>query len=216
MIKEYIISVYEEPPSVEGDPYIREYNSNDIEVGYNLTDSSQNYSLETREKMGRYNRGRKLSEEERKKRGDINRGKKLSEETRRKISENHADVSGEKNPMWGRHRTEEVKEKLREAHLGKVHSDEVRKKISEKHKGRVPWNKGKKFTEEQKKNMKKPNCANRKGVICIETGEHYESLEQASKSTGISPSSISRVCKGLGRTAGGYRWKWDVDPAIYV
>ena len=196
--------------------YIREYNSNNTEVGYNLTDSSQNYSLETREKMGRHNRGRKLSEEQKKRLMDINKGKKLSEETRRKISENHADVSGEKNPMWGKHRSEEVKEKLREANLGKVCSDEVREKISEKHKGRVPWNKGKKFTEEQKKNMKKLKGANRKGVICTETEIHYESLECASKSTGIHPQSISYACKGLRETAGGYHWRWEVDPAIYV
>lgn len=196
--------------------YIREYNSNNIEIGYNLTDSSQNYSLETREKIGRCNRGRKLSEEQRKRIGDINRGKKLSEETRRKISENHADVSGEKNPMWGKHRTEEEKKRIGEASRGRVYTKEVCEKLSKKHKGRIPWNKGKKFTEEQKKNMKKPKCANRKGVICIETKVYYESLEQASKSTGISPSSISSVCKGLGRTAGGYHWKWDVDPAIYV
>lgn len=32
--------------------------------------------------------------------GEKQRGKHVSEETKRKMSENHADVSGEKNPRW--------------------------------------------------------------------------------------------------------------------
>lgn len=192
--------------------YIRKYNSNNIEIGYNLTDSSQNYSLETRERMGAHNKGRKFSEERRQKLIQANKGRKLSQETRRKISENHADVSGENNPMWEKHRSEEVKEKLRRAHLGEICDEGVRRKLSEKNKGKIPWNKGIKLTKEQKKNMKKPNCANKKGVVCIETGVCYESLECASKSTGVNPCSISYVCRGLSKTAGGYRWKWEVDP----
>lgn len=36
-----------------------------------------------------------------------NLGKRISEETRRKISENHADISGEKNPFYGKKHTQE-------------------------------------------------------------------------------------------------------------
>ena len=51
-------------------------------------------------------------------------GKTVSEETRKKISENHADVSGENHPMYGR---------TGENHpmYGKHHSEEARKKMSE-------------------------------------------------------------------------------------
>lgn len=196
--------------------YINDLNSNDPEIGYNLTDSSQNYSGSTRRKMGQFRKGKKLSKEHKEKISQGNKGKVLSEETRKRISENHADVSGENNPMWGKHRSKELKEKLREINTGKVHSDSTRKKLSDLHRGRTPWNKGKKLTEEQKKNMKKPNNASKKGVICIETGIKYESLEYASKCTNINPQKISFACRGLKETAGGFHWKWEIDPANFV
>lgn len=46
-------------------------------------------------------------------------GKHHSEETRRKISENHADVSGSNNPMFGKPRSKETKMKLSELRKGK-------------------------------------------------------------------------------------------------
>ena len=48
------------------------------------------------------------------------KGHIVSEETKKKISANHIDVSGENNPMYGKH-----------------HSDETKKKISEINKGRI-------------------------------------------------------------------------------
>lgn len=47
-------------------------------------------------------------------------GHKVSEATRRKVSDNHADVSGEKNPMYGRHHSEEAKRKVSEANQGRI------------------------------------------------------------------------------------------------
>ena len=44
--------------------------------------------------------GKHLSLKTRKKMSSVRKGKKVSEETRRKLSENHADLSGEKHPMW--------------------------------------------------------------------------------------------------------------------
>ena len=48
-----------------------------------------------------------------------------------------------------------------------------------------------------------------KAVRCIETGEEYESLRDASRKTGINYSGICRVVKHIPRyrTAGGYRWE---------
>jgi hypothetical protein len=40
-------------------------------------------------------------------------------------------------------------------------------------------------------------------VIC-----EYNSLKEASQSTGIASSTICNVCKGKGKTAGGYKWKY--------
>ena len=42
---------------------------------------------------------------------------------------------GEKNPFYGKHHTEENKEKNRQAHLGKHHSEKTKKKMSLSKKG---------------------------------------------------------------------------------
>jgi len=69
-----------------------------------------------------------------------NLGKKLSDEQRKKLSENHADFSGEHNPMYGktgdlspifgRKHTEEALIKMSIAQSGKVLSEETKYKIS--------------------------------------------------------------------------------------
>lgn len=97
---------------------------------------------------------------------------RCSEETRRKISENHADVSGENNPMYGKHHSDETRKRMKvlNSHVasdelrkkrsenatgennpmyGKHHSDETKKKISEALKGeKNPWY-GKHHSEER-------------------------------------------------------------------
>ena len=40
-------------------------------------------------------------------------------------------------------------------------------------------------------------------IIC-----EYGSLKEASQKTGIASSTICNVCKGKGKTAGGYKWKY--------
>lgn len=92
-----------------------------------------------------------------------------SKETRQKISDNHADVSGKNNPMYGRKRLdmkgdknpskkEEVKKKISESKTGDKNPakrPEVKEKISKTLKGRIPWNKGKTniYSEETLKKM---------------------------------------------------------------
>ena len=67
-------------------------------------------------------------------------GKPRSAEHRKKISDNHADVSGANNPMYGKHLSDETKRKLSIALAGKKRSPltaEHRKKISDATRGRV-------------------------------------------------------------------------------
>lgn len=59
----------------------------------------------------------------------------FTEEHKRNISKNHADVSGEKNPMFGKTHTDDVKQFLRDINLGRKASDETRLKQSESKKG---------------------------------------------------------------------------------
>ena len=86
--------------------------------------------------------------------------------------------SGEKNPMYGHHHTEETKRRLSDFRKGSTglkgelhpmygrtgeksprfgisHTEESRKKMSESHKGKPTWNKGKTncYSEETKKKM---------------------------------------------------------------
>ena len=51
-------------------------------------------------------------------------------------------------------------------------------------------------------------------VICIETGEIFDSYSEAEKETGIGAHGISDVCKGLAKTAGKKHWKFVEDVAI--
>lgn len=57
-------------------------------------------------------------------------GIKASKETKYKISKNHADVSGNKNPMFGKTHTKEVIEILRKVNTGKNHSNKTKTKMS--------------------------------------------------------------------------------------
>ena len=87
--------------------------------------------------------------------GDGNSGHVLSAESRKKISDHHADVTGENNPMYGkvsamRGKTHniETKKRLSEINKGKVLSEETKQKLRETHLG-------KKATEETKEKLRK-------------------------------------------------------------
>ena len=71
-------------------------------------------------------------------------GKSPSKETRAKMSKNS---SGILNPMFGKPKSEETKEKLRQANLGKKLTDETKQKISKA-------NTGRQLTEESKENIR--------------------------------------------------------------
>lgn len=82
----------------------------------------KNHSEETKKKMSEASKGkpkpwligRKFSEETKEKIRQLNLGKTLSEETRKKISENHHDISGKNNPMYGKKHSPETIEKLKQ------------------------------------------------------------------------------------------------------
>ena len=47
-----------------------------------------------------------------------------------------------------------------------------------------------------------------KEVVCIDTGEVFSSIRQASRATGIDFSNISKCCNGKLKSAGGKHWKY--------
>lgn len=62
------------------------------------------------------------------------------------------------------------------------------------------------MSEEDKK--KKLRQSNNKPVRCIETGEEFNYLSDASRKYNIDPSCISRVCRGKQKTAGKLTWEF--------
>ena len=88
-------------------------------------------------------------------------------------------------------------------------SEETRRKMSIASIGRVPWNKGRKLTVEQK--MAKWKAVSQFDK-CGKWLSNYTSVNEASQMTGILKSSISNCLNGRGMTAGGFVWKYlEVD-----
>jgi group I intron endonuclease len=72
------------------------------------------HTEETKRKISYGGKGRKCSEETRRKISEFRKTFKYTEKAKKKMSENHADMSGINNPMFGRKHTEETKRKIRE------------------------------------------------------------------------------------------------------
>lgn len=110
-----------------------------------------------------------------------------TEEQRQQMRERNL---GEKNPNYGKPRSEETKKKIGEANkiaqLGKKHTQETLKKISQSHKKYIP-------------------------ILCIETGIIYNCPSDAAVGIGKNPNAaghITEVCQGKRQTAYKYHWKY--------
>lgn len=135
-------------------------------------------------------------------------GKHHTEETKQKMSvARKGKCCGEKNYWFGKKLPEETKQKIRDSK--KNISQETRKKISESHRGKYCGEKsswfGRKHTEETKQKMSK-NSKNVKKVICLENCIIYNSITEASKSNNISISNISKCCRKTCKKTGGFHW----------
>ena len=97
--------------------------------------------------------------------------------------------------------------------LGAVASEESREKMRVAKLGANNPNYGKKFSEAIREKIKN-NQPNRVRVICLNTGEVYDSISEASKHTTLeSYTAISRALSGIRKTAGkhpvtGERLRW--------
>lgn len=115
---------------------------------------------------------------------------KVSEETKRKHRENQLGEkshwygkTGALNPMFGKKMSEEQKEYRRILQTGKKHTEESKLKMSQNH------------------------HAKRK-VVCVDTGEVFDSITIAANAKGLNYRHISEVCTGKLKTTGGLHWKY--------
>lgn len=208
--------------------YIEKYDS--FRNGYNMTLGGAGSvgcipNEETRKKLSKATKGE----------NNGMYGKHHSEETRQKLSENHADVRGEKNPNYGKEAynrrkivcltTKEVFDSLEQAQkkygCGTTLSEccKGKRKSCGKHpitKEKLVWaylEDYENMTQDEinKRLNVKPKLVNTRTVVCLETLEIFESVSDASRKYNIDGSSISKCCRGKYNLAGGYKWMYYSD-----
>lgn len=103
-----------------------------------------------------------------------------SELSKKKMSLAH---SGDKHPNFGKHLPPETRKRISESNKGKKLSKETIQKLIAANKGRP--------------------SKSRKKVICIETGEIFKSLTEASDKKDVFAGHISKCCKNPNATIGG-------------
>ena len=87
-------------------------------------------------------------------------GKHHTDETKQKISIVNKDrLSGENHPMYGKHHTDETRQKISEANKGHKHTDETKLRIGEAVRGRPNAMKGKHISDQVKENIRKAKQA---------------------------------------------------------
>ena len=137
--------------------YISLYNTFDKNCGYNLISGggvNRIISEETREKLRQANKRRK----------------------------NFPDMSGENNPMWGKHLSDETKEKIRQSRIGQKPSQETRLKLSQ-----------------SRARDKNPRCIS---VYCPELNESFWGAKEAELKYGVNRNKISACINGKRKHAG--------------
>lgn len=125
----------------------------------------------------------------------------MNKETKEKISQ---ALKGNKNGL-GKSCTEEKKKKISEAQKGREFSEEHKRKLSKAAQRRhTPC------SEEKKEKLSK-NYPNKKPVYCEELNQVFESVQECSRQLDIPATNISKICRGKGKTAKGYHFKYYND-----
>lgn len=103
---------------------------------------------------------------------------------------------------------DDIRQKISAASKGRKLSEETKAKISANRKGKGTQ----KRSAETIAKMKAAHAggSEKVAVICIESGEIYDCINDAARGTGINKKQISNCCRGMKHynTAGGYHWKY--------
>lgn len=121
----------------------------------------------------------------------------------RNFGYNHS--SGGEHPGKGCYPGEETRKKLSAAHKGRRFTEEHRRKIGEA-------NRRRKLSQETKARIGKANSTpvvqlTLEGVVVAE----WPSCAEAYRHTGVDSAHISKACRNIHKTAGGFIWKFSID-----
>ena len=193
---------------------IEEYKSNDRRYGYNITSGGDGT-------IGVISvwKGKHLPKETCIKISDSNKGKVPNTETRKRMSQSQKKLVSNPdyiNPMQGKKHSDYTKSLISNCHKGRALSDEHKRKLSVAGKGRV-------VSEETRQKMSEfaydrfsipSNNPKAKKVDMFDNKLNYiktfPTMIEAALETGICRSNISRCCRGMSKTAGGYVWRYTV------
>lgn len=134
--------------------------------------------------------------------------------------------SGKGNPMYGKHHTEETKNKIRQVDKSYMQTEEYRQNMSKAVSGELNGMYGKKHSEESKKRMSENKIGkklgsengNAKGINAYEDKEmtkqlyHFNTIKEALEFVGTKPTDYSGISKSikLCRPYKKYYWKREV------
>lgn len=104
--------------------------------------------------------------------------------------------------LLGMPKTEETRRKISEANKGRRHTPEEKEQVSKALKGR-------KLTEEHRQKISEANKTNHiKTVLCVETGQVFNSLIEAGAYFKTASSNIGHACNGKQERAKGYHFTY--------
>lgn len=136
-----------------------------------------------------------------------NLGRSISEESKQKLREAHKG----KIPWWitadiklsealnTEQRIKTVKERgtfagKNNPMYGKTHTKSARERIGKAHKGKI--------------GMQKKDNPRARAIICIETGQMFDTISDAAEHLGCSIQNVSLCLRGKTKTAKGFSWKY--------
>jgi hypothetical protein len=114
----------------------------------------------------------------------------------RKFCSNKCARSGKNNPMFGKHHSEETREKMSDAKKGRRLSEETKKKLSDANKGENNFWYGKHHTEETKKKISNA----RKGKYAGKNNPNWKggiSLKEFKNAYGLEPTDWQKLAQEI-------------------
>jgi group I intron endonuclease len=130
-----------------------------------------------------------------------NKNKHHHELSKQKMKENHPDTSGENNPFFGKHHSEETNQNNKLHHLGKCATLKTKNKMSESQIGIKNHFFGKYHKERTINIMKEKRKLRCKKIYLVNENDNiikiYDTMIMAAKDNKISPDSVGKICHGI-------------------